>query len=314
MNAEPFFVGVNLPWLSYGGDFGQNAWQPQGGLARPEPRARLDAVFARLAGQGFTTLRWWLLGDGRAGLRTDADGRLLGLDDAFFADVDAGFASAERHGLRLIPVLIDFLWFADVKVENGVQTGGRTALVTVPRSRAHLEDVVFTRIFERYRSHPAVYAWDLMNEPEWALGSFLGRGRGIADVVMKIFLGELLALGRQWATQPITVGLASAAGLRIVRKLDLDFYQVHWYDSAEERAPLRRPVARFGLAAPVLLGEFPTKGSSLAPAEILAAAREAGYCGALAWSALAQDDHSDWSPATETALAGWARDQGTRRA
>jgi hypothetical protein len=131
---------------------------------------------------------------------------------------------------------------------------------------------------------------------------------------MKILLGELVALGHERATQPLTVGLASTAGLRLVRKLGLDFYQVHWYDKAEARSPLARPVSRLGLDAPVLLGEFPTASTARAPKDILDTARNAGYVGALAWSMNAEDRFTAWSDDTETTIASWARDQGRSRA
>jgi len=64
-------VGANLPWL----DFGASAWQPRGGLARPERRemraflAETAAVFrAREAGYA-GALAWSALADDRA---TDA--------------------------------------------------------------------------------------------------------------------------------------------------------------------------------------------------------------------------------------------------
>lgn len=312
MSGAPFVVGVNLPWLRYGGDFGANAWQPQGGVARSDLRLRVDEVFAQLADSGLTTVRWWVLGDGRAGLRVDADGFPLGLDDYVFPDLDAGFDAATRRGIRLIPVLIDFLWFDPARSVGGVQTGGRAGLITAPESRWRLHDTVFTRIFERYRRHPAVHAWDLVNEPEWAtrgLGTILP-GRGIPREDMEVFLKELVALGHDWGTQPLTVGLASASGLPLVRKLGLDFYEVHWYDSVESASPLRRPVSKLRLDRPVLLGEFPTRGSALTPAELLHAAKEAGYSGALAWSRLAEDAFTGWSPDTEVAMAGFARDPG----
>jgi hypothetical protein len=310
VSSETFLVGVNLPWLRYGGDFGSNAWQPDGGVAQPERQRRLDETFARLADSGLTTVRWWLLGDGRAGLRVDGDGRLLGLDAFFLADVDAGFDCAARRGLRLIPVLVDFLWFDPARTIDRVQTGGRAGLVTAAESRWRLHDTVFTRIFERYRRHPAVYAWDLVNEPEWAtrgLGSFLP-GRGIPREDMEVFLKELVALGHDWGTQPLTVGLASAFGLPLVRKLGLDLYQVHWYDSVEKASPLRRPVSKLRLDRPVLLGEFPTRGSAITPPDLLRAAREAGYSGALAWSRLAEDEFTGWSDDTEAAMTRFARD------
>ena len=45
-------VGINLPWLDYGGDFGANAWQPDGGFARPEKQERLAEAFARAGPPG----------------------------------------------------------------------------------------------------------------------------------------------------------------------------------------------------------------------------------------------------------------------
>jgi hypothetical protein len=316
VSRDAFFVGVNLPWLRYGGDFGANAWQPEGGLARPALQRQVDETFARLAGSGLSTVRWWLLGDGRAGLRVDGDGRPLGVDDCFFADVDAGFEAAIRRGIRLIPVLMDFLWFDPARTVDRVQTGGRAGLITSTESRWRLHDTVFTRIFERYRRHPAVYAWDLINEPEWAtrgLGTILP-GRGIPQGDMEVFLKELVALGHDWGAQPLTVGLASASGLRLVRRLGLDFYQVHWYDSVEKTSPLRRPVAELRLDRPVVLGEFPTRGSAIAPGEVLPVARGAGYAGALAWSVFAQDDATAWSEETQVAITDFSRGQGFRNA
>jgi hypothetical protein len=316
VSTEPFFLGVNLPWLRYGGDFGANAWQPTGGVARPEVRQALDQALARLADSGFSHLRWWMLGDGRAGLRVDGDGLPLGVDDFFFADVDAGFECAAAHGMKLVPVLLDFLWFRASRVVGGVQTGGRARLVSHAESRWRLLDLVISPIFERYRRHPAVFAWDLINEPEWAtrgVGTILP-GTGVPEADMRAFLSELLALGHDWGMPPLTVGLASASGLRLVRNLGLDLYQVHWYDSVERHSPLRRPVAELGLDRPAFLGEFPTRGSTIAPGDLLLAARAAGYAGALAWSVFAEDGATGWTDDTQIAMAGFARDQGLRTA
>lgn len=92
-----------------------------------------------------------------------------------------------------------------------------------------------------------------------------------------------------------------------MRTVPVDELQVHWYD---RRAPQLYPANASrgvrGLTSPdvqvpVLLGEFPTKGSAAAPAEVVASARRLGYSGALGWSALATDGYTDLA-ALERAL------------
>src|SRR4030095_16716937 len=69
-----FRAGANLPWLHYGLDFGANRWQPGGGTARAERRNELRAVFARVRDAGIPLVRWFAIGDGRAGLVSDETG------------------------------------------------------------------------------------------------------------------------------------------------------------------------------------------------------------------------------------------------
>jgi hypothetical protein len=52
-------------------------------------------------------------------------------------------------------------------------------------------------------------------------------------------------------------------------------------------------VADYKLDRPVLLGEFPTRGSARDLAAIRAAAAQAGYTAAWPWSFLAEDPQTD---------------------
>jgi len=301
-----FVVGANLPWIDYGQDFGASAWQPGGGLARPERRDRLRRALGDLAGSGASLVRWWLLGDGRAGLIEDGEGRITGLDDHLLADVDAGVQALREAGLRVQLVLTDFLWLDAGRTVNGVRLGGRRDHVRDPSRRAWLLERVFAPIAERYGREPAVASWDLMNEPEWAtLGvGTLDPRRSVSRREMRVFLAETAAVFRARATQPLSVGLASARWLSLVDGLDLDQPQVHWYESLDPLTTLARPVGSLGLGRPLLLGEFPTRGASVPPRAILEMAREAGYAGALAWSALADDRATD-AGACHGALRAW---------
>jgi hypothetical protein len=301
-----FLVGVNLPWLSYGQDFGASTWQPQGGLARPTCRERLRRTLGDLAASGASLVRWWLLGDGRAGLAEDDEGRIVRLDDRFLPDVDAAIDALRETGLRALFVLTDFLWFDRPRTLNGARLGGRRGHVRDPACRARLLEHVFAPIAERYGREPRIAGWDLMNEPEWAtlgVGTFDPR-RSVTRGEMRAFLSEAAAVFRARATQPLTVGLASARWLPLVDGLDLDLLQVHWYESLDPTTTLTRPAESLVVGRPLLLGEFPTRGASVSPRAILEMAREAGYAGALAWSALAADRATD-SRACHDALRDW---------
>ncbi len=298
----PAFVGVNLPWQVYGCDFGGNAWYPQGGVGRPEPRRALDALFERLSAAGIGVVRWFLFCDGRAGIRFAPDGMPLGVDPFVFRDVDAALAIAASHRATLLFVLFDFTWFRARRVVNGVQLFGRRQIVADLNRRHALLDRVVAPLLSRYGSEAAIHAWDLVNEPEWATFGYGGRlpWQSLSARTMTAWLRETTLLAHAEARQPVTVGLASRGGLPLVTGCGLDFYQVHWYDRLESRSSLLQPPLA-DLDRPLLLGEFPTSNSSLSAAEVVAAAREAGYSGALAWSARAFDEYSDFS-ALEDAL------------
>ena len=160
--------------------------------------------------------------------------------------------------------------------------GGRASLLRTGGGRSALLDAVVRPMMERYGKEPSIFAWDIFNEPEWI--------RTLTGDELRSFLAETVALVRSCARQPITIG---SAGLRWRRRydgLELDFHQVHWYETLTRQPPLNTPVDQLGYDRPVVLGEFPTKGSSLPPHRIVEIARAAGYAGAFFWSLLASDD------------------------
>ena len=292
---EDFWIGVNLPWLNYGGDFGANHWQPAGGVGQPGRRAVLRDTLARIAGEGITRIRWFMLCDGRAGLRMAPDGSLAGLDDFVFRDADAAVEELGRAGLSVIFVLFDFHWFRPAAVVNGVQTCGRAGLAADALPRALLLERVVAPLLERYGRAPSILAWDVVNEPEWVTRGVRlpPRPSEVLRAAMRDFIRDIVGLIHQRTSHAATAGSASVRTLPLVEGLGLDVYQAHWYDRLDRRAPLDRPVATLGLDRPLILGEFPTRGSRRMPAEIIEIARRNEYAGALAWSALSDDQVTD---------------------
>lgn len=295
-SPDKFWLGANLPWLSYGLDFGANAWQKEGGLATPKQAAKLDAELAKLAAAGVNNVRWFMLTDGRAGLLFAADGTPLGVDKHLFADIDAAIAAARKHGVKITFSLLDFHWGHPKKISGGVQVGGHADVLSDPVKRQALIDHVLTPIFKRYAHEPAIESWEIMNEPEWitrGLGNWKPWQDGVWPWDMRTFLKDATAAAHTVADQPVTVGSASARTLSLVKGLGLDYYQAHWYDWFDKGSRLDRPVEDLKLDKPLVLGEFPSKGSKKEPGAILEIAKKNGYAGAFAWSVGATDSASN---------------------
>jgi hypothetical protein len=296
-----FVLGANLPWVRYGGDFGANAWSPQGGLsARADDRQRVADVLGRLRGAGVTRLRWFFFCDLRAGVRFSSDGRPLEIQPEAWRDIDAAITLVGQAGLTLMPVLFDFHMCKPRRLVNGVQTSGHSRLISRAELRADLVDNIVSPLVSNYGHASEIEAWDLFNEPEWAT---FGVGTwnlvsSVSRAAMRAFLGAAAERTRQLSPRPVTVGSASVLTLDLVRGLGLDFYQPHWYDRFESKAPLARDTATLECDRPVMLGEFPTCNSARTPDELATTAERHGYTGAYFWSALADDDHTHFDHAT----------------
>jgi hypothetical protein len=288
-----FLVGANLPWLHYGIDFGANAWRPEGGVSQPEELRDLDVSFQKLASSGVKAVRWFLFCDGRAGIDFATTGRPHRLDGYVFRDIDAALASAQRHGLRIMFVLLDFVWCDPARVVKGVQLGGRSGVLQDAGLRRILLDEVLRPVVKHYGSEPTIMAWDVINEPEWI--------RTLTSEQLYEFLGEAVAVIHANATQPVTIGSAGVRWRTFYEGLGLDFYQVHWYDALTGQPPLETPVHSLGFDRPVMLGEFPTLGSQRSIPNILDVAHAAGYASAFYWSAHAGDRATDAEAAIESA-------------
>ena len=300
--------GVNLPWLRYGGDFGANAWSPAGGLSKRD-LGDLDRALAAAAAAGAEVIRWFVLADGRAGITFDEAGAPERLQAVVLDDMRTALDRLAAHGLRMVPVLFDFTWADAPRLVNGVSLGGRAPVLRDPVAR-HAWWRVVDALVTPFARHRGIAMWDLWNEPEWMTAPWRPPARRLSPRRLRQCLSELVLHLRWSATQPLTVGLASARGLPLCRDLGLDVLQVHWYDHLERRAPLS-PRARVAWSeAPLVLGEFPTSGSARDADTIAALALDAGYAAAWPWSLLA-DDRSSNRTATLQSLAHARDDRNT---
>ena len=278
----PFLTGANYPWTfwegrsNYGCDFGINRWGTHNGVSRQAESVLAD--FHTMKGMGLDVVRWFVLCDGRAGVRFGPSGEAEGLDGKVAEDLDAAIAAARYSGVRLILVLLDYLWV--------VHRGAEHSTVDM------LIEPLFLPLFRRYGSCPEVVAWELMNEPDWVVeGMSPDSERVMLPLALPSFLDLLRETGRavhRHTRALYTLGTCRVRHLRVVddRDRELDLLQVHPYadflNGAEEDRIAGRHVHLLGVGRPVLVGEYPLGlEESVGYARM---ARERGYAGALFWS------------------------------
>jgi hypothetical protein len=251
--------------------------------------------------------------DGRAGI-VWSNGSVDSFDSVrVFRDFDALLDGATAAGVKVIPVLLDFLLLSKAQLVNGVQIGGHSSVINDTQKRRTLLDQVFAPLLRKYGNHPSIAAWEIINEPEWATLGIPGdtSDKSQYDAVqlaqMQDFVRVTAALIRQNSTLPVCIGSARRSWLYLWRDLGLSCYSFHYYDSDPEPFPWAT-AGQLGLDGPVYAGEVPTDATAHLFNEYLLAGRNGGYNGVLGWSCRAHDQpvsRSDLHKALQlTPLAG----------
>jgi len=270
---EGFVVGANLPWLHYGHDFGE-AWGKRG--VREEIERHTDDFDDLI---GADVVRWFVYADGRALDRSTPD--------MILEDLEAALEVADDRGIKLMPVLFDFKWFDLGKVVDGVQVFGRRELAVDPELRAELIARWIAPLGVRFRDDPRIFAFEIINEPEWALYDGPREpivGDPVSLAQMEDFVFDVAGALR--GGRPLTVGSAAFDDLDLLWVGSaLDLLQLHHYEDAE-----LPPADELRTGLPVLVGEFASAEHDIA--ERHETYGRLGYAGALPWSLNGQDPAS----------------------
>lgn len=310
-----WLLGANLPWINCGIDFGESSWGAFGiGSTHPPTTGtplssqELRNTFATMQAVGVNVARWFLFVDGRAGITYDDSGSPTGLDAVIIDDLDAAIGIAKTYGIRIIFVLISFEWM--LKKIPGDITGGRSNILKSAAMQDALVENVFVPIFRRYASDDSVLAYDVANEPEWALvGGDLPNptsinGRALDPVSLDDFtrfVTQVTSAVQEYAPEQfVTLGSARAKWVGYWQNAGLDFYQFHYYPGTENNRTLDEvlPDLPSGIDRPVWLGEIPANvvGNSEFMIGALEDAYTARLAGAAPWSIRGVDGNGAADP------------------
>ena len=246
--GRAFFLAVNYPWLSYGCDFGRSPWGYSGMGGEPA-RKVVQADFAGIKGSGASVVRWFLLCDGRSGVRYE-QGIPAGPDDLLLSDVGAALEMAAGSGIQICFSLLDFLWLQtpDARGKSPDASSdfpGRRAL-QFRSGRAALLERVLIPIFREFRSHPALFAWEIVNEPEWAIPEFRrSRKAGLHLADARAYFAEIAqAIHEEAGGVPATLGSARLEWIHAWSEIGLDLFEAHYYPQLESDERPRGPGCR----------------------------------------------------------------------
>ena len=312
---DGWLLGANLPWIKCGNDFGASGYGSYGIGSNVSPgngelpsNQVLSGAFQTMQTAGVNVARWFLFFDGRGGITYDAAGSPAGLDGYIFRDIDAAIGIAKTYGIRIIFVLISFDWMYVDAPDH--KSGGRSYILRSNALQDALVNNVFVPLFQRYANDDTVIAYDVANEPEWAITE-VGlpnpaqmNGTVLEPVSLQYFtrfVTQVTAAARQYALgQYVTLGSARAKWVGYWQNVGLDFYQFHYYPQTEPGRQLVEVLADLpqDLNRPVWLGEIPANVSGqdgfmttvLEDAYTPRLAGGAGLAGAAPWSMRGVDD------------------------
>ncbi len=168
---------------------GANAWNLMDVARYPTMRWRVDRTLDKLKERGVTVVRTWGFSLGRGetpALRAMRLHLAPGVyDESVFVGMDYALKAAGERGIKLLISLEDYWLSVDRYVEWSPTAGARTDFYTNWHCRRHYRDHV-RRFFSRrntftgvlYRDDPAIFGWNLMNEPRctscgWALSAWI---------------------------------------------------------------------------------------------------------------------------------------------
>lgn len=325
-------VGINYPWIDYAWDFGipPAAWVKPGDLERwrEEKRAKVREDFRTFSNLGLFAVRWFMLADGLSyGVGDEAprliDGRWrfdpLSADHPFHRrlceDFEFVLDVCAETGIKFLPSLIDFHWCYPGKTideAGGIVKCGRGDIIRDPAKRRHFLDAVLEPLLDISARRPEViYAWELINEPEWVTRRrFFGwlqrdPNRTVSHRAMIAFIRE----GMQRINARLirsTVGFAHWDAMHRwgAGRLGMTAPQFHYYAPDEREIPDNN----FPSGTPCFVGEFATTclrcwpdltGTDLErPIQPRLQMLEGrGYSAAFLWSARAKDNATSWEAA-----------------
>jgi hypothetical protein len=271
--ASPYWFGVDLPWMAYGADFGEDYYYP--GYGPNYNPSTVESYFSDIQSKHMNIVRVWTMEDfsGLTFQNNDCNQPCTGVSQVFINNLVDFCRRANNHGIN---VYITFLAPGDVQNHPNIATIYRSQFINnalVPVAQA---------------LSPYLVCYDLMNECNYS---------GLAWPDIRNYGNDARVAIHNVTTNWVTMSTDQPDALidnfwNTLGGLGFDFYDCHVYSTST--TPITVTPADVDYA-PLFMGEYgPNAGNgwadySAAQDETFVdnfcnAANANGYFGLLAWS------------------------------
>ncbi len=268
--------GINIAWINYGRDIGVN---PNGGKNFRPDLKKFEEVMNFVSSNGGNVIRWWYHTNGSTNPVFDRQQKVKRNPNFFHNDVKAILNLAQQKGIK---VQICLWSFDMLKDQWEVDAVANKKLLTQKAYRdAYIKNALLPLV-NAVGNHPALYAWEVFNEPEGMTRRYANHWPGFLQKIemkdIQKFINKVSgAIRRAQPKVKITngslgfltnvedsekgfwnaytdVNLINAGG---DQKGYLDFYNIHYYNWAGVNgSPFHNNFNTNKIDKPTVIGEF----------------------------------------------------------
>ena len=259
-----FLTGINKPIFegSYARDLGFNQFSgvklwdqpyndpPSIDLTTPDPspptpllttQPQLISEFFQQI-QGVDIVRIWVF-EGLEGIRFDAQKKIIGIDNHLLTNLTAILDAANSHGVKVYLCLMNS-WVVKNESPQGLpqnrlneyqrwNTTVKNIMKDIVNNPHDFVTSVLTPLVNQVANHPAVYAIDVMNEPE----GMIQDTPVVSIPSMRAYISQCCSVIRP--RLKVSVGCMRSSTSESYSNLPVDFWDYHIYDETACLDPYR---------------------------------------------------------------------------